>query len=74
MGVLIDTIVPVFSIVALGWLLAASMLWLLVLPGTYRALAQDVIGFAQESTDTAIVRWVGLMAIGLGTWLVSLGI
>ena len=63
-----------FWLRALGWLLALAMIWLLVSPSTYRRLAQGVIGFAQDSTDTAIIRGIGLFAVVFGAWLVYVGI
>ena len=58
----------------LGWLLALVTTWLFVSPRTYRRLVQGVISFVRDSTDAAIVRWIGLAAVVLGTWLVYVGI
>ena len=59
---------------ALGWLFAATTLWLLAAPDSYRRLARGVIGYFERSVDEAIVRIIGLVAVAIGVALIYVGI
>ncbi len=59
--------------VALGLVLAAVGLMLIVFPGPYRRLATSVLDFARDSIHSTVIRAVGLLAVGIGAFLVHLG-
>ena len=57
----------------LGWLWVAAAVWLLVQPSQYRSVAGGVVGFLEHSTDEAVVRLIGVLAVGLGIALILYG-
>ena len=59
---------------ALGWIFAAGTVWLLAAPGSYRLVAQGVLEFAEGSVDSAVVRGVGILAVGIGLALIYAGL
>lgn len=58
----------------LGWIFAGATVWLLAAPGSYRLLAQGVLEFMEHSVDSAVVRGVGIFAVGLGLALIYVGL
>lgn len=50
----------------------AATLWLVCAPDLYRRLAQAVLQSFQDSLGVA--RVLALMAVGLGVWMVYVGI
>ena len=57
----------------LGLVLAAAGLMLLVLPSPYRRVADSVLDFARDSVDPTVIRALGLVAAGIGAYLVYFG-
>ncbi len=58
----------------LGLVLAAAGLMLLVLPSPYRRVADSVLDFVRDSVDAGVVRALGILAVGIGAFIVYLGI
>jgi uncharacterized protein YjeT (DUF2065 family) len=63
-----------FWLQVIGGVMSIAAVWLFVAPGTYRTLAYAVLDFFEDSTDTAILRAVGLLAVAIGVWFVYLGL
>jgi hypothetical protein len=58
---------------ALGIVLLGMAAWLLAAPDHFRGVADGVLRFARESVDTALVRLLGVLGVGVGTLLIWLG-
>jgi len=58
----------------LGWIFAAAVLWLWVLPGTYRLLALMVVDYFETSVDVGVVRIIGCVAVAIGGAMVYAGL
>jgi small neutral amino acid transporter SnatA (MarC family) len=57
-----------------GLFFVSGCLWLLISPGTYTLFANAVIDFAEDSTDDAIIRLIGIMATAIGVAMIYWGI
>ena len=57
----------------LGWVWAAAVVWLLAAPDSYRQFAGVFLDIL-ESSDDAIVRMVGVVAVALGVALIYFGL
>jgi hypothetical protein len=56
-----------------GWMWAAATVWLLVMPGSYRDLVRAFLRFFESSGELSM-RVSGLIAVGIGVWLVDYGL
>ena len=56
-----------------GWIWAATTVWLLVTPGSYRNLVHAFLRFFESSGELSM-RVLGLIAVGAGVWLVDYGL
>ena len=61
-----------FWLVLLGGVLALAVVWLLVAPSTYRALAGSVIDAFRGAE--AAVRIIGVVAVAFCVWLIAIGL
>ncbi len=61
-------------LVALGWLWAASTLWMLAAPGSFRLFTSGMISFFESSVDEAIVRMIGVASVAVGVALIYFGL
>jgi hypothetical protein len=59
---------------ALGWLFVAATLWLLVGPASYGRVVRGWLGFFEDSADIAVVRILGLFAVGIGVAVIYVGL
>lgn len=58
----------------IGAMLLGVTIWLIAAPAHYRRMAHAVFDFARGSTDGAIVRGVGLLAVAIGACLIYVGL
>ncbi len=58
----------------LGWIFAAAVLWLSLLPETYRLVALIVVDYFESSVDMAAVRIIGCVAVAIGGAMVYAGL
>ncbi len=57
-----------------GWVWAATALWMLAAPSSFRYLVGGVIGYFENSVDKATVRMIGVVSVALGVALIYFGI
>ncbi len=57
-----------------GWAWAATALWMLASPGSFRDLVGGVIGYFESSVDEAVVRMIGVASVALGVALIYFGL
>jgi hypothetical protein len=58
-----------------GWLLAAiAVLFGLILTSFFRRIASSFVNFLDDSIDSAILRITGVIALGVATFFIYLGV
>jgi hypothetical protein len=61
---------------ALGFLIVAFLgmtIWTWAAPTHFRTTCSDIFRFIEESVDAAILRWLGMLGVGVGALLVLWG-
>ena len=64
----------VVVLAVLGWLFTPAALWLIASPTTYRRVAIGALEFFRSSVDPAVMRGLGMLAVGLGAALIYAGL
>ena len=59
---------------AVGWVVAAMALLMLVVPNVSRRLLSAMFDYLENSVDDAIVRILGLLAVVVGAVLIYVGV
>ncbi len=57
-----------------GWVWAASALWMLSSPDSFRYVAGGVTNYFESSVDEAIIRMIGVAFVALGVALIYFGL
>ena len=58
----------------LGWAWAATALWMLASPDSFRYLVGGVTGYFESSVDGAVLRMIGVVSVALGVALIYFGL
>ncbi len=58
----------------LGWAWAATALWMLASPDSFRYLVGGVTDYFESSVDEAVLRMIGVVSVALGVALIYFGL
>ncbi len=58
---------------AIGTVLLGVAAWMLAVPAHFRSFVDGVMSFIEESVDSAAVRFLGVLAVAIGAFLIWLG-